>query len=130
MAALETVADYLAEARVILQDKVSPYRYSDDEIVAGLNYCILEISRIRPDIFHEQKYLAQVNRSYKANRLTVPFYSSAAPTTAVELPIQIRIAVLLFITGYAQLRDAEDVQDQRAGLFISNFVQKLLAVAA
>jgi hypothetical protein len=35
--ALDTVVDYLAQARVLLQDKTYPPRYPDAELVEALN---------------------------------------------------------------------------------------------
>jgi hypothetical protein len=130
MAALDTVADYLAEARVLLQDTVSPYRYADVELVSCLNQCMTEVSRLRPDILQDSKYLRQVNRKYTANRLTVPYYSLSAPTTAVDMPPQYRVSVLYYVVGAAQLRDLEETQDQRSLAFQTRFVQQLLTPAA
>ena len=40
--ALDTVADYIHDARVLLQDEVAPYRYSDTQLVTSLNYAFME----------------------------------------------------------------------------------------
>ena len=53
--ALDTVQDYVSAARVLLQDTVAPYRYSDADMIAELNLAILEAKRVRPDLFFEYR---------------------------------------------------------------------------
>ena len=110
MAALETVADYLAEARNLLQDLVQPYRYPDDHLVTGLNISLQEVRRLRPDLL--RRYL----------RTAIPSYSASSPTTAVEMEEQFRIALAYYMAGYAQLQDDEESQDTRAAGFIAMFM--------
>lgn len=114
--ALDTVADYINDARVLLQDTVSPYRYSSDEIVTALNYAFMEARRLRPDIV----------RTYLNSSL--PTYSSASPSTAVAVDVQYRVAVLYYICGMVQLRDDEATQDQRASGFLNKFQNVLLTI--
>lgn len=102
MAALDTVADYLTYARALLQDQVVPYRYSDVELVQSLNTALAEAARLRPDLF------------MVAFRTALPTYSAASTSASVALDVRYRNTVLLYIVGQAQLRDVEDVQDQRA----------------
>jgi hypothetical protein len=45
------VSDVLAQARELLQDKVTPYRYSDDGLFYAINEAIFEARRLRPDLF-------------------------------------------------------------------------------
>lgn len=116
MAALATVSDYVTQARVLLQDTIAgPYRYSDDELVAALNIAMIEIRRIRPDIF--------------IATTTTPSFVTPVDATAVSVDEQYRLAVLYFVCGYAQLRDAEDTQDARAGVFMQKFTSTLTAGA-
>ena len=51
MPALDTVAQYLEEARRLLQDEVAPFRYPDDDIVDALNIGLMEARRLRADLF-------------------------------------------------------------------------------
>jgi len=52
MPALETVGQYLSEARRLLQDEYAPsYRYPDRDLVEALNIGLLEARRLRPDLF-------------------------------------------------------------------------------
>jgi hypothetical protein len=109
MAALDTVADYIAQARVLLQDTIETYRYSDAEIRAALNLGMTEARRIRPDMF--------------IGRLdAVPFYTASE---TVDFDVQYRMALLYYIIGHVQLRDDEDTTDARAAALLTKFVAQL-----
>lgn len=116
--ALDTVADYLSSARVLLQDTLSPYRYSDAELVNGLNLGLLEARRLRPDLL--KSYL----------KTTPPSYSSGSPSTTVAMDPQYRVALLYYICGQAQLRDDETTQDARATVFLNKFTSQMLTIAS
>lgn len=115
--ALETVQDYISEARVLLLDETAPFRYSDLSIVSALNLAIGESSRIRPDM-----WLAYFE-------LALPAYVVGSLGAAVDIPASYRMAFLYFIVGHCQLRDDEDVSDARAGALIQKFSSSLLMVA-
>lgn len=107
--ALDTVADYVTRARVLLQDAVSPYRYPDADLVAALNIGMLEARKLRPDLF--------INR-------TVPSYATN-DATAVVMDEQYRMSLLYYICGHAQMRDEEATQDARASAFLAKFASQL-----
>lgn len=114
--ALDTVADYVRDARVLLQDTVAEYRYSNDELVEALNLGILEIRRLRPELV----------RSYF--RTSLPTFSFSAPTTAVPMDYQYRVPLLYYICGHTQLRDDENTQDARATVFLNKFIAQMLTI--
>lgn len=116
--ALETVADYIRDARVLLQDTVADYRYSDPELVEALNLGLLEMRRLRSDLL----------RSYF--RTSIPSFSSSAMTAVVPMDQQYRVALLYYICGQAQLRDDEDTQGARATAFLNKFVAQMLSITA
>lgn len=116
--ALDTVADYIADTRVLLQDQVSPYRYSDAQIVNALNYSIMEVRRIRPDLM----------KSYLNS--TLPSYSASSTSTAVAIDQMYRVAHLYYICGSIQLRDDESTQDARASGFLNKFVAQMSSAQA
>ncbi len=118
MPALDTVADYIADARVLLQDTVEPYRYSSVELVENLNLGLLEMRRLRPDLMAA------------TFRASIPKYSIATPNTAVVCDVQYRMALLYYVCGQAQLRDAEDVQDARSLAFLNRFTAQMLTLGA
>lgn len=127
MAALATVGDYLVQARSLLQDMVSPYRYPDSDLIDALNLGFLEIARLRPDIIQNTTYTQQVSRRFEKNILTPPSYTDKA--AAVDLAPAYRVALLYYICGNAQARDLEEVQDTRASLFLGKFAQQLLVLS-
>lgn len=116
--ALDTVADYIHDARVLLQDEVTPYRYSDSQLVTALNYSFLEARRIRPDAMQ-----AFFNTS-------LPTYTTETPTTAVAVDPMYRVAHLYYVCGSVQLRDDEATQDARASGFLQKFVAQMSSAQA
>lgn len=114
--ALATVAEYITEVRALLQDTITPYRYSDDEIVRALNMAVGDARRVRPDMFISY---------FEA---TLPNYSSASPSATVDIPEMYRLAFVYFIAGFMQLRDQEDTTDQRATVMINKFTSQLLVL--
>ena len=113
MPALETVGQYLKEARVLLQDTVVPYRYEDDQLVDCLNIGILEARRLRADLF--------------LPKFEIPYANSDVIDMATKVPVDpiYRPALLYYIVGKAQLRDDEATTDSRAGAFIDKFNSSL-----
>lgn len=114
--ALDTVADYIADARVLLQDTVSVYRYSDAELIENLNLGLLEMRRLRPDLM-----IASFSGS-------IPKYTLSSQTVACDA--MYRPALLYYICGQAQLRDDETTQDSRATVFLNKFTSQMLTIGA
>lgn len=117
MTALVSVADYITEARTLLVDGVSPYRYSDDTIVSALNNAMNSAVAMRPDLFMV---------ALRNPPLTV--YDASQPTTTVSMDIRYRTALLYYIVGWVQLSDEEDTQDARAAGLLTKFASQLLKV--
>lgn len=118
---LTTVSDYVTDARTLLQDKVLPYRYSDDEVVTALNATLLDARRLRPDLFlgdGTDTFLDAIT-TYTTN-----------DTTVVDIEQGFRLAVLYGVIGHAFLRDQEDVQDARSQAFLKLFRDKLMTLDA
>ena len=115
--ALDIVADYVKEARDLLQDTVPTYRYADASLISALNLAILTARRNRPDLFMDV--------------VTIPQFTTAdiAAGKAFAMDGQYRVAFLFFMVGYAQLRDEEDTQDTRAAAFIGKFTQQLMTLS-
>lgn len=111
---LETVEKYVAYARELLQDeKDTPYRYSDASLVRALSLALPEAKRLRPDLFLNQ---------------TIPTFA-AKDATVVPMDEIYRTALVYYMCGIAQLRDDEEVTDQRAAAFLGMFQAKLVAGA-
>jgi len=115
---LNTVADYIAEARVLLQDKVEPYRYEDPSLLMALNLTLLEARRLRSDLFVF---------NLKVSGQTQAF--NAVDDTYVDMEPQFRLALVHGLVGHALERDQEDYQDQRASAFLSLFSAGLIGHA-
>ena len=112
---LNTVADFVAEARVLLQDTVVEYRYPDVDILAALNNGLQEAIRIRQFLFRSNNYV-------------VPTYS-VVDNTPVNFSLRYRPALLYYMVGWLQLRDDDENSDQLGGTFIKLFREELLGNA-
>jgi hypothetical protein len=109
---LDTVEDYIADARTLLQDKVRPYRYDDPSLLVAFNVTLLETRRIRPDLFvfkHHDK---------------VPAFT-AVDSTDVNIEAPFRLALVYGLVGHAIARDQEEVQDSRSTMFLGAYYQIL-----
>ena len=107
---LNSVADYIADARTLLQDIIPPYRYDDPSLLTALNITLLEARRLRSDLFVF---------NLAARGQTQAFI--AVDDTYVEIEPQFRLAILHGLIGHALERDQEDVQDVRASSFLNLF---------
>jgi hypothetical protein len=117
MPALDTVGQYLEEARRLLQDEIDPYRYPDDDLVDALNIGILEARRLRADLF-----LPLFDIPYFTPTGTI---NMAAP---VSMDPMYRPALVYYMVGRAQLRDDEPTTDQRAAGLMTKFTAQLLTI--
>lgn len=101
---LETVNDYLVDARTLLLDTIAPYRYDDPSLLIALNVALLEGRRLRPDLF---VFCGDDVPAYFANDNSI-----------VPIEKQFRLAFLHGLIGHALERDQEDVQDTRSQAFL------------
>jgi hypothetical protein len=117
--AFTNLGELMSQIRILLQDTDTlgnEYRYSDNSIVMNINMGMLEMFRIRPDIFLELGFKP-------------PAYDSAALDTTILIEPQFIPALVYYAVGMCQLRDDESTQDQRASGFLAKFVSMLAAVA-
>lgn len=114
MSALETVSDYISDARTLLQDTISPYRYDDPSLIVAFNVTLLEARRVRADLF-------------VFNHTHVPSYT-IVDTEEVCMEQPFRLALVYGTCAHALARDQEDVQDARAAAFMRLFYEILLGV--
>jgi hypothetical protein len=113
--ALDTVGDFVTQARVLLQDSVVPYRYPDSDFIFALNMAVLEARRYRADLYYANNTLG-----------ALPSYTATGNGVAIDP--QYRPALLYYVAGYVGMRDAETEQDQRASAFMGAFKERLLAL--
>lgn len=113
--ALDIVQDYITRARVLLLDQVGPqYRYPDDDLLQALNIAVMECRRLRPDVF----------QTYFNATPTLPSFTTM--DDAVPIDPMYRMAFVYYIVGHAQLRDDENEEDARAGMFLNKFAASLV----
>lgn len=114
---LDIIDDYITDARTLLQDEIQPYRYDDLSLVRAMNVTLLEGRRLRADLFV----------FCRENGGMVPHYASkSGQPVPIEPPF--RLAFLHGLVGHALERDQEDIQDNRAALFLKIFNDLLLGV--
>jgi hypothetical protein len=116
---LTTLGDLLEMIRTLLQDTDTSggeYRYSSDSIVANINMGLIEMYRIRPDIFLENKF-------------KIPVFNDADLSTPLVIEQQFVPSLVYYAVGLCQMRDDEETQDQRASAFLGKFTSMLIAVA-
>ena len=123
------VSTYISSCRISLQDKVAPYRYSDDQIIDALNLAISEAQRLRPDIFLDLKYQRRLTKGDIGDGIPGP-YTSADTTPLVPVPSKYRQAFAWYMTGWVQFTDVSDTTDARAQAFMSKFQSQLLTLSA
>lgn len=126
------VGDYMRDVRTLLQDRIKPYRYTTQSLVHGLNLTLLEVRRLRPDLMID--YLDNVPQYAWSDEANASPNTDADdddnPTWSEWVPLEqsFRKAVVHGISGYAQQRDQEDIQDERATADIMTFENILTEV--
>jgi hypothetical protein len=113
---LETVSDYLTDARTLLLDVIAPYRYDDPSLLIALNVTLLDARRLRPDLF-----------VYKWCEEVPNFQNN--DNEEVEIEYSFRLGILYGLVGHALARDQEDVEDARATSFLGMFKDILVGPA-
>lgn len=108
---IKTAGDILKQVRTLVQDtdvSSGEYRYSTDSIITNLNQCMMELFRIRPDLFLETGYVVP---EFDIGNLDAPI-----PIEAQYIP-----PVVYYVVGLTQARDDEQNQDARATGFLKVF---------
>lgn len=117
---LSTVGDLLDQVRILLQDTdntaSSGYRYSDDSILLALNQGMMDLYRMRPDIFLALKFV-------------IPTYNTADLGALIGIEQQYISPMVFYVVGLIQARDDEQTQDQRAAQFLQTFKGAVLTVS-
>lgn len=115
--ALETIDDYITDGRTLLQDTISPYRYDDASLIVAMNVTLLEGRRLRPDLFLYHRWPT-------GNKGVQSFQDKDGTKLEMEEPF--RLAFLNGMCAHALQRDQEDLQDQRAAIFMGIFTTILM----
>ena len=115
----DVLGDVVSQVRTLLQDTETlggEYRYSDDSIVTAINMGLLEMFRIRPDIF-------------LGNNYQIPSFSTGTPDAPMVIEPQFVPSLVYYAVGMCQLRDDEGTQDERASLLLAKFTSTLTNLA-
>ncbi len=113
--AFTTVGDIITQVRVLLQDMdADGYRYDEPSLYQALNEALLETQRTRPDFYR--------------GMAAIPQYAPSDAAATLAYPDGYKPALVDYVCGRAQLRDAEESTDQRASVFITAF-RRLLSSA-
>jgi hypothetical protein len=113
------VVDYYNTVRSLLQDKIVPYRYADQDIIDALNAAMAAISRVRPDIFLDLKYQTRLwNGDLRDGVPDLFLTSDIVAGTIVPIPSDYVGPCHWYCAGWLQLYDVTDTQDQRAAAFL------------
>lgn len=118
MAAARSIGDMMVDARVLLQDTQSPFRYREADLYTNLNTALMQARRIRPDLFLGR--FGREDFDYRQDRATEPF----------PLAPWYWEAFVEYIVGRAEMRDDEYSQDSRAVVFMNRFQSKLMTLGA
>lgn len=112
--ALAVVSDYVNEARTILQDRFTPYRYATADLKNALGFAVYEARKYRPDLFPLG---------------VVPDITDAtADGTAVSMDRQYRLPLVYYMVSHVSLRDEEEGSDSRAAAYQRLFLTKLVMI--
>lgn len=104
-----TAGEVIADARDILQDHVTPYRYTESQLFRYLSSALMEARRIRPDLFSGSL------------RAPVPNYSEFDGAKILPLIDTYYPQVVNYVAGRAELRDDSFAVDGRATALIAAF---------
>lgn len=108
-----TVEQVVLSARGILQDVVTPHRYSDSDLAGYVSDGLSEARRIRPDLF-----MATL-------RDPLPYYGAADFAVEIPFPDFYFPTLVSYVAGRAELRDNEFTNDGRAVVLTTMFMGAL-----
>jgi len=113
-----TLDDIVLDVRSILQDTVTPYRYSSGDVVRAYNNALSQLWRLRADIFFGH---------YEAG---VPSYSESDLGQGEVIPVDDMYAtpIIYFMAGFAELRDDEFTVDARAVTLVKQFASDVRGI--
>jgi hypothetical protein len=114
-----TLGNILLQIRILLQDTDATsggYRYTTDSIIIAFDQGLLELFRLRPDVFLELGF-------------TVPVFTLSDLGELVGIETQYIPPLIYYTVGLVQARDDEQNQDARAAAYLKTFSQSVLQVA-
>lgn len=103
------IDDVISGARGILLDRDATVRYSDADLVSALNMAMDTCYTVRPDAF------------ISLFSSGIPHYTAASLGTSIAFPLDdiFFSPFILFVVGWAELREEEYSSEGRAATFLS-----------
>lgn len=138
--AAKTYQNAIDEARQLLQDTETPYRFSDTILLNKLNRALQELGRIRPDAFTNRfdtdsgDIIVPEVRSVDPEEDTDPDEldidedSEVALTDTIDFPMMFYTAIVYFIVASAEILDDEFTTDGRAAMMMAQFKQSVIGL--
>jgi hypothetical protein len=132
--ATKTLDDLQTEVREIIQDQVTPYRYSDAWLIQIFNTAIRDLYRIRPDAyignFTTGVLSANVMNTYSTADLQVinGVANPTPPATPTPMPFDDRLfygAVVFYVVGRMEISDDQFADNNRAMTLLEAFQKQL-----
>jgi hypothetical protein len=134
----KTWQSVLDESRILLNDTVEPYRYTDSSLLAILNRGLQELARLRPDAFWD---LFSVDDVIVPEIVTLDADPDDNPDEAdptedgqiglsadFNIPMQFHGPLVYWTTGNAEIIDDEHVDDNRVSALIVQFKTQVLGL--
>jgi len=115
----KTYGTLLDEAREILQDTLTPYRYSESLLINQLNRGLQSMGRIRPDAFWD---------TFILDDIVIAEVTPATLGVTFPLHMQFYSPLISFVVAWAEVIDDEFSNDGRAAQLLANFKTELVAL--
>jgi len=119
----KTWQDVIDEARVILQDTDSPFRYSNTVLLAKLNRGLQELARLRPDAFWDffdsddivvpEIVVFDVDPDDEPQQFNPEEDGQIALTEEFNIPMMFYTPLVYWVSSSAELVDDEFTNDGR-----------------
>ncbi len=110
-----TVANVKERVRSILKDRVDPKRYSDADILNAINDALLEVRRVRPDLYLKKNFIVK---------------GLVLDTDVLPIEDTFFNSIVYFTAAYMMFRDDEFSVDSRASQLMNKATAQLIVVAA
>jgi len=117
----------ITEARELLQDTDTPFRFTDSYMLNTLNRGLQELGRIRPDAFYDL---------YDANALNIPEIvdddAAIAPqydwATTFQINMHYFTPLMTYVIGSIEATDDEFTLEGRAMMFLQSFRSTVIGI--
>lgn len=136
----KTYQNLITEARELLQDTRTEYRYTDAVLLNKLNRALQELGRLRPDAFTDrfndetgdilvpEVVVDDATPDSDPDVLDATEDAEVALSSTIDWPMMFYPAVVAYVTGAAELIDDEFTDDGRAVTLMASFKQGVVGL--